>query len=134
MILQLFRKYRPEKTVGFLMAEGKLITKTIEQTRIFPTPCIKEGKYEVLLKYNERRGWYLQLDNDPPDKYTIAPLDKGKYVPLLGIAPVLHWDRDVKFSKLATFKVLEALEKVFASGDRVWLEITEGDQDFLEDD
>ncbi|AFL83613.1 hypothetical protein Belba_0970 [Belliella baltica DSM 15883] len=134
MTVQLFRKYRPEMTVGYLMCEGKVISKTIEQIRMFPTPCIKEGKYELLLKHNERRGWFLQLRNEGPDKYIISPLQKGKFIPLLGIAPVLHWDRKAKFSRLATFKVLEAFEKVFASGDRLWLEITEGDQDFLEDD
>ena len=134
MTVQLFRKYRKEMTLGYLMAEGKLIAKTIEHTKSLTNPCIQEGKYELLLQHNESRGWFLQLDNKGSDKYTICPLRKGKLIQLLGIAPVLHWDRKAKFSRLATFKVLDAFEKVFASGDRLWLEITEGDQDFLEDD
>ncbi|GAB2616392.1 DUF5675 family protein [Belliella aquatica] len=134
MTVQLFRKYRKEMTIGYLMAEGKLIAKTIEQTKSSKKTCIQEGKYELLLQHNENRGWFLELDNRGPSKYTISPLQKGKFIPLLGIAPVLHWDRKAKFSRLATFKVFEAFEKVFASGDRLWLEVTEGIQDFLPDD
>lgn len=121
-------------TVGYLMAEGKMIAKTIEHARSASTPCIQEGKYELLLQHNESRGWFLQLDNEGSGKYTICPLRKGKFIPLLGIEPVLNWDREAKFSKLATFKVLDAFEKVFASGDRLWIEVTEGLQDFLSDD
>ncbi|MGY6521527.1 MAG: DUF5675 family protein [Mongoliitalea sp.] len=134
MVLQLFRRYEETRTLGLLKMYGKVISKTLENPRLATTPCMDEGKYELLLRYNEQRGWYLQVDCLETNAYTVEPLHQGNKVSDYSIVPVLYWNNREKFSKLATLKLMDKLETIYASGDRIWLEISDSSQNILGND
>jgi hypothetical protein len=125
MILQLFRQYEETRTLGLIKMDGKIISKTLENSRNFKTPCMKEGKYQLFLHYSEKMGWYVALNCPGATKYTFTPLRNGEIMPERGIFPVLYWNKEAKFSKLATLHLMEKLEASFESGDQLWLEISE---------
>ncbi|UJP64875.1 DUF5675 family protein [Mongoliitalea daihaiensis] len=128
MILQLFRQYEENRTLGLIKMNGKTISKTLENPQAFKAPWLKEGKYQLLLRYCEKIGWYIEIYCPGPEKFRFRPLKNGKIMPKKSIAPVLYWNHEAKFSKLATLKFMEKLEASFASGDQVWLEISRGMQ------
>ena len=68
MHLTLIRIYGSTGTNGYLIAEGKLICKTIElpwKSNVRSVSCIPEGKYSISDRYSPRFGRHLEVMDVP---------------------------------------------------------------------
>ena len=68
MRLTLIRIYGSTGTNGYLIAQGKLICKTIElpwKSNIRSSSCIPEGKYTIRDRYSPRFGRHLEVIDVP---------------------------------------------------------------------
>ena len=68
MHLTLIRIYGSTGTNGYLIAEGKLICKTIElpwKSNVRSVSCIPEGKYSIRDRYSPRFGRHLEVMDVP---------------------------------------------------------------------
>ena len=127
MHLTLIRIYGSTGTNGYLVAQGKLICKTIElpwKSNIPSESCIPEGKYLIRDRYSPRFGRHLEVADVPKREHILFHPANDARRELQGcIAPVteLIGAGMGLQSKQAMLKLLDLVLPVLDNGEIVTL-------------
>ncbi len=129
MHLRLIRIYGSTGTNGYLVANHKVICKTIElpwKGNQRSVSCIPEGKYTLRERYSKRFGRHLEILNVPDrDLILIHPANDARKELRGCIAPVSELigpGMGIK-SRAATLRLLDLVTPVLERGDTVTMTI-----------
>ncbi|MCZ4407269.1 DUF5675 family protein [Cryomorphaceae bacterium 1068] len=129
MRFNLIRIYGNQGTNGYLIAEGKLVCKTIELPWRMNQPnvsCIPEGQYILKARYSPRFGHCVEVVNVPNRSHILLHPANNALRELRGcIAPVseLTGQGTGLRSRAATQRFLEVFNRLKANGNSLILNI-----------
>ncbi|MGB6037914.1 MAG: DUF5675 family protein [Cryomorphaceae bacterium] len=129
MKFNLIRIYGNQGTNGYLIAEGKLVCKTIELPWRMNQPnvsCIPEGQYNLKARYSPRFGHCVEVSNVPDRSHILFHPANNALRELRGcIAPVseLTGQGTGLRSRAATQRFLEVFKRLAANGNSLILNI-----------